>query len=202
MMSSANRSVPRHPKVAFLSSTPGGTSPQPKAAGPAGRSGTHDFPSQESPQRLHRIATVRKQQGVSLRAAARQLGGDMSEVRSQEDETHDMRLSELLAWQKLLDVPLAELLVEPGTALSRPVLQRAQLLRVMKTVATIRERATTPGLQRLAEMLYEQMLEIIPDMRDVSPWHSVGQRRSLDEYGRVVDRMLHEDALYPRSPRD
>lgn len=155
-----------------------------------------------TPKRFHRIATVRQQQGISLRTAARHLGKEMSRVKMQEDETCDLRISDLLKWQNLLDVPLADLLQDPGPTLSRPVLERARLLRIMKTVATIRERASTPAMERLAEMLVEQLTEIMPELKEVSPWHSVGQRRGLDEYGRVVDRRLTEDLLYRYQPSD
>jgi hypothetical protein len=28
----------------------------------------------------------------------------------------------------------------------------------------------------------------MPELKDVSPWHSVGQRRSLDELGRIAEQ--------------
>src|SRR5690606_4915417 len=89
-------------------------------------------PSNERPV-LHRVAAVRKQQGVSLRTAARQMQTDMATVRRQEDETTDLHISELLAWQRVLRVPLADLLEDPGAPLSTPVLNRARLVRLMKT---------------------------------------------------------------------
>ena len=48
-------------------------------------------------RRLHRVRTVRRQQNMSLRTAARQLGSNIRETRKQEDETADLRLSELYA---------------------------------------------------------------------------------------------------------
>ena len=33
----------------------------------------------------------------------------------------------------------------------------------------------------------------MPELAEVSAWHSVGQRRSLNEYGKVVDRRLRDD---------
>ena len=47
----------------------------------------------------------------------------------------------------------------------------------------------------MAEMLTDQLCEIMPELREVGPWHNVGQRRSSDDYGRVVDRRLADDAL-------
>jgi hypothetical protein len=57
----------------------------------------------------------------------------------------------------------------------------------MKTAAAIRERAGNHPVSRLAQMLIEQLLELMPELKDVGPWHSVGQRRSLDEYGRAAE---------------
>ena len=47
----------------------------------------------------------------------------------------------------------------------------------------------------MAETLVEQLVEIMPELKNVSPWHTYGQRRSLEEYGRVVERRLSDDAF-------
>ncbi len=141
--------------------------------------------SQET--RYHRIRTVRLRQGVTLRTAARQMGSTIRELRKQEDETADLRLSDLHRWQKVLDVPISELLEEPDhSTLSPPVLKRARMLRMMKTAQSLKENATEPGIKRLAENLVNQILEIMPELEDVAPWHTYGQRRSMDEVGRAA----------------
>ena len=145
--------------------------------------------------RLHQIRTVRLRQGVSLRSAARQIGSDVRSLRLQEQESTDLRLSDLRKWQRALDVPLTELVAETDEPLSRPVLERARLVRLMKTAAAIHERSTNVGIQRMAQMLVDQLIEVMPELKDVSPWHTFGQRRSLDEYGKVVERRLSEDFL-------
>jgi hypothetical protein len=33
----------------------------------------------------------------------------------------------------------------------------------------------------------------MPELQEVGPWHSVGQRRSLDEVGQVVERRIRDD---------
>src|SRR5688572_18879688 len=86
-----------------------------------------------STKRMHRIRTVRRLQGVSLRSAARQIGVDVRRLRAQEAETADLHISDLHKWQKALDVPMSELLEEPDTQLSRPILERARMIRLMKT---------------------------------------------------------------------
>jgi transcriptional regulator with XRE-family HTH domain len=142
---------------------------------------------------LHRLAEVRRQQGVSPRNMARRLNCDIAKVRELEDESADLQLSMIYKWQRILEVPIAELLVDSDAPLSPPVLERARMVKVMKTVAAICEKAETPALKRLLQMLCEQILEIMPELSDVAPWHTVGQRRTLDEYGRAVERQMPDD---------
>ena len=40
---------------------------------------------------------------------------------------------------------------------------------------------------RLAQTLINQLLELMPELEHVTPWHSVGQRRSKDEMGRIAE---------------
>jgi transcriptional regulator with XRE-family HTH domain len=63
---------------------------------------------------LHRIQETRRAEGMSLRTAARRLGVDIPEVRSQEQPCVDLRLSQLLAWQRALGVPIAALFPDGG----------------------------------------------------------------------------------------
>lgn len=139
-------------------------------------------------QPLHRIAEVRHQQGVSPRSVARRTGMSMDQVRAQQAPSADLKLTELYLWQKALEVPVADLLVDAETPLSEPVLCRARMLRVMKTVRAIKEANRDPSIGRFVAMLENQLLEIMPELEDVSAWHSVGQRRTQDEVGRVAER--------------
>ncbi|MAD79911.1 MAG: hypothetical protein QF918_07655 [Pirellulaceae bacterium] len=149
----------------------------------------------ESSNALHRIRTVRLQEGVSLRSAARQMGSDIRSLRLQEQESTDLRLSDLHKWQKALDVPLTDLVEETDEPLSRPVLERARLIRLMKTAKAIEERSPTASVTRMAETLVSQLVEIMPELEHVSPWHQFGQRRSLEEFGRIVERRMSEDLI-------
>jgi hypothetical protein len=144
-------------------------------------------------RQMHRINTIRQREGVSLRSASRRMHVDVRSLRAQEDESNDIMLSTLYQWQKVLDVPIQELLVDSNEPLTPIVLQRARMVKVMKTVAAIRERAEQKSIGRLAEMLMDQLLEIMPELKDVSPWHSVGQRRTANEYGQVMERRLPDD---------
>lgn len=146
---------------------------------------------------LHRIGAVRRQQKVSLRTAARHMGTDIRTVREQEDESADIRLSDLYKWQATLDVPVEDLLVEPSMPLSRPVLERARMLRLMKTVVAIRERSESLPVQRMAQTMIDQLVEMMPELEDVNGWHSVGQRRSMNECGRIAEQTLPDTFFGP-----
>lgn len=144
---------------------------------------------------LHRLAEVREQQGVTIRNMARRMGSDVKSVRTQEDPYNDVPLSTLYAWQQVLEVPISELLVDDDAPLSAPVMQRAQLVRLMKTAAAIQEKAESNSVRRMVAMLMEQLQEIMPELKDVGPWHTVGQRRTLDDYGRVAEQPISDDVF-------
>ena len=145
---------------------------------------------------LHRIADVRRRQGISVRSAARRMHTPIDQVRRQEEPANDMLLSELFRWQQALDVPLADLLVETDGPLSEPIMTRARLLRIMKTVRAIKETATSSSIQRFATMLEQQLVELMPELKDVAAWHSIGQRRSPDEVGRTAERVLPDNFFH------
>ena len=165
---------------------------QPRSA-PRQRSGPRFCERSASPranQPLHRLAEVRRQEGVSLRRVARSLELNVTEVRVQENADSDLRLSTLYRWQAVLNVPVGDLLVDGDAPLSTAVAQRAQLVRLMKTALSILERSERASVRRLAQTMVNQLTGIMPELEGVSPWHAVGQRRTLDEYGRIVERCL------------
>jgi transcriptional regulator with XRE-family HTH domain len=151
---------------------------------------------------LHRIAKVREEQGMSLRSVARAMGADIRQLRLQEQASCDLRLSEVYKWQEALGVPVADLLVEPDSSLSRPVSERAKMVRIMKTAAAMLQKAPNPGMQRMAQMLVEQLVDIMPELEQVGPWHEFGQRRSLQDYGQVMERRISEDAIWRGDSHD
>lgn len=150
----------------------------------------------KQPKRLHRIREVRDEQGVSVRSAARRMGVEMRQVRNEEESSADLKLTDIYRWQEALEVPITDLLVETDAALSRPVLERARLVRLMKTAAALDERAgSNMAIKRLAKMLVEQLCEIMPELKEVGPWHSVGQRRSANELGKIAESPISLDSL-------
>ena len=170
-----------------------------RAAADTGASGVWQASGRE--RHLHRIAEVRRLQGVTLRNVSRRLGAPLAVVRRQEQPDCDLRLSDLLHWQEVLEVPVAELLVEGEGQLSGPVLQRSRMVKLMKTAAAIRERTHDTTTGRMVAMLVEQILELMPELADVTPWHTVGQRRTLDDVGRTARQIVAED-VFRRSARD
>lgn len=144
---------------------------------------------------LHRIAEVRRLQGVTLRNVSRRLGVSLAVIRRQEQPDCDIRVSDLMQWQQVLEVPVAELLVEGDGQLSGPVLQRSRMVKLMKTAAAIRERTQGTPAGRMVSMLIDQILELMPELADVAPWHTVGQRRTLDDLGRTARCTISDDVF-------
>jgi hypothetical protein len=130
---------------------------------------------------------------------AQRLNISIGEVRAQEDECADILLSELYRWQKVLEVPLEELLQEPQDALSPRVLARARMLRVMKTARAIRAQSRNEGQQRLARLLISQLIEIMPELKEVAAWPTVGHRRTADELGRIAEHPVPDDFMHEAS---
>jgi transcriptional regulator with XRE-family HTH domain len=137
---------------------------------------------------LHRLGEVRQREGLTQRKVARLLGISIREVERQEQPSSDMLLSDLHRWQKVLGVPVAELLDESDGGLSPPVLLRVRLLRAMKTVRSIQERARQVSMRRLAEMLVDQLVEIMPELKDTAAWPAVGPRRPRRDLGQAFHR--------------
>ncbi len=187
-VSVSRRAIPSPPcasapqKKPASSQKPVGTSIGPEANGSQA--------NRSEAKELHRISEVRQQQGVSLRSVARKLNLPIQDVRDQEEPTADLQVSDLLKWQEILEVPLTDLLVDLQGPLSEPVSKRASMLRVMKTAKALLESTKNASNKRLANMLVEQLVQIMPELADVSAWHTVGQRRTQDEVGRIVERPI------------
>ncbi len=123
--------------------------------------------SRGAPLVLHRLREARRQEGIERRTIARHLGTTIDEVKRQEDERSDLSLSVLHDWQRILDVPLPDLLVPPNDSLSPPVLRQAQLIQLTKLAATIAERSRDVPIKRLAQRMVDQLVEIMPELQEV-----------------------------------
>jgi hypothetical protein len=147
---------------------------------------------------LHRLREVRREQGVAAKRAAQLLGISVEQLRHEEDPSTDLTISQIYAWQELLEVPVSDLLVEPHAPLSAPVLRRAQLVRLMKTVQAIMERANQSSIRRLGQTMINQLIEIMPELEGVTPWHSL-DRRTQNQNSRVLEQAYLAEP--PREPR-
>jgi hypothetical protein len=148
---------------------------------------------------LQKLSAARRRQGLSVRCVAQRLGRTVGEIRTQEDERSDLLVSELYRWQAALEVPIEELLAEPVDSLSPRVQMRAQLLKVMKTAMAIRRQARSEAERRLGRLLVDQLLEIMPELKEVSGWPAVGHRRRADELGRIGENPIPDDWLHEAS---
>lgn len=145
--------------------------------------------------RLHRIAEVRAQQGLSLRSISRRIGVEVRELKQQEQPNCNLTLEQLYQWQEALEVPVENLLVDRDQDLSESVQTRAALIKVMKTVVALREVATSTRVVRMAEMLREQLMEMMPELADVGGWPNYGSRRPLDQIGRIASNPISVQSL-------
>jgi len=117
-------------------------------------------------QPLHRISEVRKREGISLRSVSRRWKMEVSRVRELEDENNDLSLSELL--------------IDEDQPLSAPILRRAQMIRLMKTAATLTTKSRSPQVRSLAQNLMNQLAEMMPELNNIGPWQENGDELNLD----------------------
>lgn len=144
---------------------------------------------------LHRIAEVRAQQGLSLRAIARRTGVDLQELKRQELPDSNLTLIDLTRWAKALEVPIENLIVDHDSELSDPVQSRAAMVKVMKTVVALTEVAASPRVVRLTTMLREQMIELMPELAEIGGWPNFGSRRPPDQQGRIGENPIDVQSL-------
>ncbi len=90
---------------------------------------------------------------------------------------------------------MADLLVDCTASFSTPVMERARLVKLMKTTMSIKGKVRGESLRCMVTVFVDQLLEIMPELHDVSAWHTVGQRRTKDDLGRIVERKMPEALL-------
>lgn len=144
------------------------------------------------PRTLHRIGEIRRSQCLSLSYCARKLGLTTQEARVQEDPASDLTLSQILAWQEILDVPLSEMIVQDNV-LEDPIRNRALLLKVMKTAKQIKKNASDSRIKHMSVTLVDQLVELMPELSEVSSWPDIGQSHENKDYGQAVYRRFDTD---------
>ena len=145
----------------------------------------------DSPLRgFHRLAAVRRRERVSLQCVAKHLGIPLREAALQEDPNTDLPLSIIYDWHRVLDVPISELLVEPNESLAESVQTRAQLVRVMKTTMLLRHRTKDSRIGRLAENLFNDLVQIMPELAEVKSLPVHGNIRSQADVPRIISQQI------------
>jgi transcriptional regulator with XRE-family HTH domain len=151
---------------------------------------------------LHRLLEVRQREGITRRAMARRLGISIRRLEEQES-ANDVMLSDLHEWQKALGVPLCELVNDPEGSLASPIEWRAKLLLVMKTVRSIQEKTRQTPIRRLAETLATQLQEMMPELKEVMAWPTVGHQRKKRDLGQAFFRGIAMNAFdTPEGPEE
>ncbi|QEG42235.1 hypothetical protein UC8_42690 [Roseimaritima ulvae] len=145
----------------------------------------NDLPA--AADRLDRIAEVRQSQGVTLRTISRRCGAAVRQLKAEERGDVELTLTALQRWAVALDVPIVELLAEPSEGLAAAVSQRAQLVRVMKTVEGLRAHAESAAMRRISDQLRDQLLEIMPELDEITAWPREGTRRKSGDVRRAVE---------------
>lgn len=142
------------------------------------------------PAQVHnRIAQVREQQGISQRTMARRMRIDLKSYQVLERPGTDLRHSQLIALQAALEVPMVDLLEDTQT-LSRPVAERAKMIKVMKTAAALRETPSNARVERMVETLCEQLVDVMPELAEVSSWPQYGSRRGSSAIGKALAQQI------------
>jgi hypothetical protein len=143
--------------------------------------------------RRHRIDEILQEEGISLRSIAHRMGVTTAQAKSEADPLFDLTLTALHRWQAALGVPIGDLLTPPGMLLSAAIGLRAKLLNAMRTVRSIQLRVDDEPTQALAITLAQQMLEIMPELKSITAWPTVGTRRKLNDFGVIANRTLPDE---------
>ena len=145
-------------------------------------------PQQRRP--LHRIRAVRRTERISHQQLARRMHLQVKNVIEQEDECCNLTLTELYEWQAALGVPVTELLMEPTLDLAPPTLRQGRMVKLMKTALALVATRSRTRSKRLAQNLVNQLLEIMPELKDVTAWPKEGTRRSMKDLTRATLQFL------------
>ena len=167
---SSRKSRAARPKPSFQPSDPKPSSPS------------------KSTRPLHFIASTLRKQNATLAGCARRLGLALSEAEAQTRPDADLTLSQLYAWRDVLDVPTSELL-PLDEVVPDPIRNRALLLRTMKTARQLQEASRGARLEPVVASLVDQLIELMPELAEVSAWPTVGQSRAPREPGAATRRV-------------
>lgn len=145
----------------------------------------------------HRVKKRREEENLSIEVCAKKMKISVKEARRQEDPYSDLLLSQLAAWEKVLDMDT--LLLLGDDPIRDPFEDREFLLRIIKYVKTLytvlnelkemaREdhedwedpeyrvyRVYLMRILRILKSMMDMILEKIPELKDVSALPEVGK---------------------------
>lgn len=144
------------------------------------------LPAQE---KLHRLAEIRRREGISVRAMARRLGVTSTEVRRQERSFTDIPLRVVAEWAAALRMPIGELVADANDGLPPHLHRRANLLRAMKAARAIERRAKEKTVRLLAADISQRLLAVMPELVEVSAEQDLAEKRQLP-LGRIATETI------------
>ncbi|MFN6400247.1 MAG: hypothetical protein ACK449_10150 [Planctomycetota bacterium] len=111
----------------------------------------------------------------------------MRELRDQEQPQSNLTLRDLHIWKDALEVPLELLLVDSDMSVPQSIRSRALLIRIMKTVMSLRALVMNRRLIILLDTLRQQLVELMPELSHIGSWPMYGSQRNPDDYGRIAE---------------
>ena len=143
-------------------------------------------------QRFHQVATVRKRERLTIRNAAKHFKLPAKTVARLEDETVDLPISVLRRWAEIMKIPVTELLLPVETETGRCVWDRAGMVKIMKSLETIRNSCADESIDRQLSYVRRQLLAMMPELEDVAPFPNHNFNRRKDDYGAVVRNLISD----------
>lgn len=114
----------------------------------------------------------------------------MRELRDQEQPQSNITLRDLHIWKDALEVPLEHLLLDRDMSVSESIQSRALLIRIMKTVISLKEIVVSQRPSILLDLLRQQLVELMPELRKIQGWPSSGSRIGDEEAGRTLNEPI------------
>ncbi|GEM_PF-4915771 len=141
--------------------------------------------AQISHQRLHRLATARHRQGITLEQLAQQMNAPVDKIAQEEDEARDLRLSALYRWGEILGLPITELVVEREDPLEQHREQVAKLQMIWRMAQSLTRQPILPPERRLIGSLIRQLDDLLTDLHE-TPKAEKGATQFLLKASRVA----------------
>jgi transcriptional regulator with XRE-family HTH domain len=146
-------------------------------------------------QPLHRLAAARREKGLSACTLARRLKTSVDWVKRQEQQYADLSLSSLHEWASALEVPAEALLIDSEVLISELTIPWNRALTLYRTAQAILEKAEHPNFRRMVTTLLEQLVNLVPELKDAGPLTAADRRRLGEQVQALVVRQLPENVF-------